>query len=203
MVEGLNDGCYNGPTFPPTSFIRPAGYVLRPTTGTTVPPPPSAMPQHLPALVAVPTLPLFVEHLQQACEGHGMGFHFEEGGCWGMALALADTLRDPAIWEGLLPTVPEVQLRVRTEGFVHAFVSVGDLMVDYRGAWRAPNPSDSRLCDEEQLRQLARRFGVPDQDLNADRESARAVIETATLWTVPEPIQPPRSTLGATIGHGS
>lgn len=180
--------------------------VLRPAPASPVFPPPPTVTMHPPASVALPALPAFVDHLQQACDGHEMGFYFEEGGCWGMALALHEVLNDPATWAGTgVVERPLVQMRARTEGFVHAFVSVGDLMVDYRGAWRAPNPSNSLPCDDAQLRALARRFGIPPDDLEADLASARAVIETALLWTATEPVQEPHErphrTLGAAVGH--
>ncbi len=35
--------------------------------------------------------PAFIEHLPDAVEAAQVGFYFEEGGCWGMALALSRT----------------------------------------------------------------------------------------------------------------
>src|SRR3954471_24089543 len=77
----------------------------------------------------------FTDHLQDAVEASGAGWHFEEGGCWGMALALYDAFKS-------LGEHP--QLMLQTDDFTHALVLVGGQLFDYNGAV-VHNPPGARI----------------------------------------------------------
>lgn len=105
----------------------------------------------------------FTKHLALASEHHEMGFYFEEGGCWGMALALKDTIGAGA----------ELVLR---DDFVHAYVMKDGVLYDYQGeASPIPNP---RIVNRLEFLLAAAVAGYKDEVLN-DRCSALEVIATA------------------------
>ena len=92
---------------------------------------------------------LFDECLTQAVDAAQVGFYFEEGGCWGMAEALFKQL----LANGLTP-----QLMYRPTGFVHAWVRLGDVDLDWRGIFHAA-PGAQPLPNLQALRQVADKVG--------------------------------------------
>lgn len=114
------------------------------------------------------------EHLswiQDACNDHGAGFHFEEGGCWGMALALSEDLQRVGVAH---------QVMVRTDGFAHAMIEIDGALYDYKGL--CVNQSFDVLTpvsDLQALVSLAKEFGASDDDLQRDRAWAATIIGSA------------------------
>ena len=113
--------------------------------------------------MAVPFLtPVWVESLHEAINIAEAGFYFEEGGCWGMALALQDAIGG--------------QLVVRQD-FVHAYVLHGAQLFDHQGVsdMNAPNKEVTR----DGFNELASLYGVDAEQLQSDHVFAAEVIEIA------------------------
>lgn len=98
-------------------------------------------------LVEQATAPVFTDHLIDAVSAAEAGFHFEEGGCFGMALALADAFRA----DGLDPEL------VLMRGATHAMVRVDGALYDHQG--RVPVSPVVRVVTEFELRQAAAMAG--------------------------------------------
>ncbi|RYF09436.1 MAG: hypothetical protein EOO77_23850 [Oxalobacteraceae bacterium] len=107
----------------------------------------------------------WTNRLQSACDDAQVGFHYEEGGCWGMALALRDTFAKM----GMRPS-----LQVGEE-FVHAAVEVDGILYDWQGRCQMEN---SREVTQREFLRLVVSNGCRD-DLLPDYEEAKAIIANA------------------------
>lgn len=113
----------------------------------------------------------FVDHLQDAVEATEAGFHYEEGGCWGMALALYDAFQ-------ALGKHP--QLMIATGHFAHAMVQVDDQLYDYRGVVYDAPPA--KPITRAGLMRGALRSGHSVWDVRGDAIAAAEIIQTAAHW---------------------
>ena len=117
----------------------------------------------------ISALPDFVHHLQEANDLAEVGFLFEEGGCYGMAIALHAKLS--AV--GRAP-----QIVVWGDGH-HAFVLLDGWLLDYRGAQNIEewsNPLTGMTPREMKGRALGR---WKADDLTGDIAVAEQVIAAA------------------------
>lgn len=115
-------------------------------------------------------LETFDECIGAAVEAAQVGFYFEEGGCWGMAEALFTRFQS----EGLSP-----RLVYRPHGFVHAWVMLGDLNLDWRGVFQAA-PGAVLLDGVSALREAAAEFGgTSGEDYLSDVALADSVLQNA------------------------
>ncbi|VTU44226.1 hypothetical protein [Variovorax sp. RA8] len=105
----------------------------------------------------------FVEHLQAASDQAEAGWHFEEDGCWGMALALRTALGPGS----------EIVLR---DGFTHAYVRAGGRTFDWQGE---SDFTGGRVVTRDQLITEALAHGCSAEQLDADSEWADQIIERA------------------------
>lgn len=112
---------------------------------------------------------IFEGCLSYAVNDAQVGFYFEEGGCWGMAVALYEMLTARGV---------SAELRYRPEGFVHAWVHVSPWDLDHNGASEAEREF-VRLPSVEDLVQIASEFGVCAEQVEADRAQAEAIIQNA------------------------
>lgn len=103
----------------------------------------------------------FVPHLQDAVDDAEVGFHFEEGGCWGMALALK------AVLGGDL---------VLRDGFTHAYVRVGSDTFDWQGA---STFAGGHVVGRVELLRAALDSGVSPGEVESDTDLAFSVIDRA------------------------
>lgn len=101
--------------------------------------------------------------LQKKCEHMQLGFYFEEGGCFGMALALKDHFEQQGVSCGLA-----VQY-----GFLHAYCVIQNHCFDYTGrtTYRPTN-----ILTVEQLIDVAIQAGHSMEDIEADKALALEVI---------------------------
>lgn len=115
--------------------------------------------------------PGFLDQLQEICAINEVGFHFEEGGCWGMALALHERLTH----QGFVP-----QIHVETHRFVHAFVAVGNWSADYRGVSAFVPSETMKLCSPLELLSLAIScHGCSEEAIRGDQSHATEMIVAA------------------------
>ena len=136
----------------------------------------------------------YLEHLSQACDDLCMGFHFEEGGCWGMALALHETLLGQAV---------EHRILVRPHGFVHAMVEVGTTLYDYQGSMRPPASTDELVvADDKALIAWAAGAGWSEEEVLADKFQALEVIARA-MQIAQEPSSDESPVMGCACGADS
>lgn len=97
------------------------------------------------------------------------GFFFEEGGCWGFALALHQHLQA----QGFSPQI------VYQTGWMHAFVLVDKTYIDYRGAGV---PSDLSLLKSVTPTELMRVAVEEAFHLECEVESAKEfALQTIAL----------------------
>jgi len=107
------------------------------------------------------------ESLQQACERIGAGFYFEEGGCYGMALALQDQITK----EGLKADLAVI------ENKGHAVVLLENQSFDYTG-FSPLTGTETKLSTEDFL-QYARNHGHTEEALFSAKEWALQAISSA------------------------
>lgn len=118
-----------------------------------------------------PSIPKFLQHLPKACEQMYAGFHFEEGGCWGMALALEKTLKQQGqpctIW-------------VRPMDFVHAMVDIEGQLIDYSGLCiQQGRENIARAESRQAVVDWADNFGITQEEVENDEHFATKVIALA------------------------
>ncbi len=106
----------------------------------------------------------FLEQMQSAGEKHEAGFHFEEGGCWGMAAALQEELGGEIILRG--------------GDFTHVYVRVAGQLYDWQGQAQAFNAPQTPIPPQE-LAQIALSHGCTEEDFEADKSWAKSIISTA------------------------
>src|SRR3989344_5316262 len=104
----------------------------------------------------------FMSELQQCGDRFEAGFHFEEGGCWGMALALQEAVGG--------------ELFMRDGEFVHVYCRLEGQLYDWQGTAPA---APGRVIDREALLALAAVNGVDKETLQADYEWAHQIIQAA------------------------
>lgn len=117
----------------------------------------------------------FDEALLVAVEASQTGFHFEEGGCWGMAAALHDVM--------VRAGVP-AQIRFVPDGFVHAWVRAADADWDYRGTMFSTPTGHIDVESVDALRAVAENYGVDEETFEADRAMANDIVATAMAMAV-------------------
>ncbi|CAN7770114.1 hypothetical protein LJR290_007479 [Variovorax sp. LjRoot290] len=109
---------------------------------------------------AVP-LASFAANMQAAADQSQAGWYFEEGGCWGMALALRSALGG------------EIVLR---DDFLHAYVRADGKTY----AWQGESTfAGGRVVTRDQLVQEALGNGCAREQLDADTDWADQIIERA------------------------
>jgi hypothetical protein len=106
----------------------------------------------------------FFEHMSQACADYEAGFHFEEGGCAGMAIAIHEALAQ----RGETPSY------VSFKNTCHIAVLNSGQLIDHSGA--TPSKAEFEHISEDQLFALAKDWGC---HLAADLEWARAIVSRA------------------------
>lgn len=106
----------------------------------------------------------FLEQMQSACDRHEAGFHFEEGGCWGMAAALQEELGGEIILRG--------------GDFTHVYVRVAGQLHDWQGRAQAFEGPQTPITAQE-LVQQAIAHGCTKDEFEADKAWAQAIISTA------------------------
>lgn len=108
-----------------------------------------------------------LEHVPLACERHEIdGFYFEEGGCWGMALAIHDTYGG--------------QIVVRQTDFVHAYVRVENALYDWQGLASDPPESSLQPVSAQALIELTcNTYGADEFDILGDHQTAMSVLHMA------------------------
>lgn len=107
----------------------------------------------------------FAPNLQTSIDQAGAGFHFEEGGCWGMALALRTALG------------PGSEIVLRGD-FVHAYVRASGRTFDWQGE---SDFAGGRVVTRDQLIKEALANGCSHDQLEADTDWADQIIERARL----------------------
>jgi hypothetical protein len=117
------------------------------------------------------SIPVFLQHLPKACEQMCAGFHFEEGGCWGMALALETALKQQGqpctIW-------------VRPMDFVHAMMDIDGQLIDYSGLCTQQGRENLEQAGSRQaVLEWADNFGITQEEVENDEQFATKVIALA------------------------
>jgi hypothetical protein len=108
----------------------------------------------------------FTANLRQAAENCEFGFFFEEGGCWGMALALHDTFAK----EG-----KHVEYALQTD-FSHALVRVDGQLYDWSGPTKVANV---KIVNRRELLRAALESGWAKDEISASYQDAMEVIGAA------------------------
>ena len=116
----------------------------------------------------------FSSALMDSVNAAQVGFHFEEGGCWGMAAALA---------AHFFALGKPVLVRYQPESFVHAWVVVDGRSFDGNGEMLSTSTLfvDAVDVPAAQLAQLAGSFGCCRDDFEADEQLARELVGNAWL----------------------
>jgi hypothetical protein len=112
----------------------------------------------------------FADHMIDACSRVGVGFHFEEGGCWGMALALHDHFTSLGI-----PSWPVIGTTRGRDS--HAMVEADGRLYDHQGITRWKDTTDR--VDRDELLHRAERAGFSEGEVESDRAQAAEIIEFA------------------------
>lgn len=97
------------------------------------------------------------------------GWYFEEGGCFGMALAIGDAVRRT--------TGERVQYAAKTTTGVHAIAVVRGRGLDWQGT--VEDLRDYKIMSHRTLIALAHRYGSDSAGLAADRDWAAKVLNLA------------------------
>lgn len=112
--------------------------------------------------------PIWCDHLPQACEDNQAGFYFEEGGCFGFALAARTAL--------LQSGLDNVELAIKTD-FCHAYAKIGHIFIDHQGASVGLN--NIRVVNADELLSFAHENGHTADSISHDQQWATNVIERA------------------------
>jgi hypothetical protein len=111
----------------------------------------------------------YLDRIGDACSFAQAGFYYEEGGCFGMALALAQTADE------LNPgAVCRLAFNQRS---VHAYVEFDGDLCDHSGL--CSFPKDIEYVSLEEMRALALANGNDDDSLAADIEAATEIVRAA------------------------
>ena len=107
------------------------------------------------------------QQLTRACHIHEAGFHFEEGGCWGMGYAIAKRFSE-------LGGAPDILF---IKDFCHILVRVGDDCYDHQG--RCDVPPEFTAIEIGDLESVALTHGVSEVQFYNDVDFADTIIDTA------------------------
>jgi hypothetical protein len=113
----------------------------------------------------------FTEGMRDAVDAAQVGFYFEEGGCWGMALAL-NRAQGGVLWVN------------EERRAVHAYNVVAGQAYDWEGATKLPDAAVP--VTEAELYEVAARNGVDEGQVDADAADAAGIIENARSSGVAE-----------------
>lgn len=117
-----------------------------------------------------------LSELPTACAEAQTGFHFEEGGCWGMAYAIAEM----AIEAGFHAEVKEHPF------FIHATVLVDGKHYDHSGIVTMREVTEAgHFVLLSELRTVAGNYGISADQFEHDRAWARQIIENNIQNTQP------------------
>jgi hypothetical protein len=108
-------------------------------------------------------------NLSQACERIEAGFYFEEGGCFGMALALHATFTQSGIKASLAVD----------KSFIHAYVLAHGHLYDHQGRGRMERPASLVTLEPNAFLEFAYANGHGDDRLQADQGYALNAIDVA------------------------
>jgi hypothetical protein len=103
-------------------------------------------------------------HMSQACADYDAGFHFEEGGCAGMAIAIHEALAKSG----------ENPVYVSFRNICHIAVLCDARLIDHSGASHVKAEFDE--IPEARVLELAAEWGC---NVPADLEWARAIVARA------------------------
>lgn len=114
-------------------------------------------------------IPFWVESLAIACQNCEVGFHFEEGGCFAMSLALHEALS------------ADFEIRIAVdEGVGHAVVLIDGIAIDHQGAkGRELSTRYCVLVEKTAVRDIAISRGNTGEEFDKDLEWARQIIQAA------------------------
>lgn len=104
--------------------------------------------------------PPFMDHLQKSADDMGHGFHWEEGGCLGMAHALAEEIGG--------------NIAASKSGFKHYYAEKNGNLYDYTG--KTQDKAGHRIVS---LVDAMRNIGSSPEEHSADKSAAHEVIEEA------------------------
>lgn len=107
------------------------------------------------------------QQLFHSCHIHDAGFHFEEGGCWGMGYAIAKRFSE-------LGGNAEV---LYIKSFCHILIRVGDDCYDHQG--RCDIPPKFTIIKLDDLEQVALENGISSVQFHNDVDFANDIIDTA------------------------
>lgn len=109
-----------------------------------------------------------IENLRKTCDDMHCGFHFEEGGCWAMAAAIAEVLEA----DGHPST-----FFVTTQPHTHCYAVHGGSYYDYTG--QCDKEGEGILCDKSDMLELMCKAGWTLEDFYAELDFAREVVAEA------------------------
>lgn len=107
-------------------------------------------------------------NLADGCEAVEAGFYFEEGGCFGMALALHAEMSAAG---------GDPRLTICEHDFVHAMVEIDGGYFDHRGKY--PPREAMRPVDTAEFMNLAQLYGHGPEKIESDRAWASNAIAFA------------------------
>lgn len=116
-------------------------------------------------------MPDFTKHLSDACTYAQAGFHFEEGGCFGMAAALYEAFVD----DGYVPKI------MAMDSICHMLVEVNGTLYDHQGIVRSTPKVHEVRADALAVHAVANGRSV--DEFEADRNWARDIIAQARVLT--------------------
>jgi len=117
--------------------------------------------------------PPFIEHLFDAVNAAQVGFYFEEGGCYGMALAIYERFR-------ALGLPAELVVAYDRDGPTHALVRSGGKLYDYEGVASGWQTGDLRVVTPAQLIAISEDREDPgSDDIHTAKQEADGIIDNA------------------------
>lgn len=119
---------------------------------------------------SITAVPMWIDLIPEACNNHEAGFHFEEGGCFGFAIALHQALSQSGF-------EPQYCLH---QGAVHAAVHLGSATIDHQGQGCSHASSQYvRHLDLESIKKAAQTAGCNTDQIDADVDWAREILQSA------------------------
>ena len=115
------------------------------------------------------TLPLWIDSLMEGCDACETGFHFEEGGCFGFAIALHGELEK---------IQPAVQIGI-SAGLTHCVVLLGPVAMDHHGIDLAQHLTYAPQESIDAVYAAALEAGHTHDAVDSDVHWAREVIAAA------------------------
>jgi hypothetical protein len=105
-----------------------------------------------------------LDNIQTISDNMGMGFYWEEGGCWGMALAILQYFTDKGI-----PAKLCIQ-----DGYTHCFIEAAGKLYDYTG--EIFSHPKYHVISKAELFSLAEVGGFSKDEVVADMHAAMEII---------------------------